>query len=300
VRDWDSAGFLRRDYLRRLVRLTLPGEERSLEKTLDLLGGERVVLSYDAGAGRLTFDDDGLTRRGTGTVDAPRASDSLKLVFDALDPERVGANVRKLRFRIRDEDRASRFAPRPKHVWLEVRPRGAASDAEGKVFPCLDPAWIDNVNLPRLEAPVERWPDAPSARVQAWFRFDEAAALQKVTVPRDSSGQTVTIEKDAWRIENVTGDSDAVRKVVVIWQPSDSRPNDSQRSLEKLLSRAVWLSPPADQVRRRYAIDGSQAIHEFTYTQPELVKRDVDISVVTKAQFQQGAYATEFDFDVAN
>ena len=176
-----------------------------------------------------------------------------------------------------------------------MHPRGAGSDVDGKVFPCLDPAWIDNVNLPRLATPVERWPQAPSARVQAWFRYDDPAALQKITVPRDSAGQTVTIEKDPWRIENVVGDSDTVRKVVVIWQPSDRQP-----SLEKLLTRAVWLSPPPDHVRRRYATDGREAIHEFTYTQPDLVKRDVEISIVTKAQFQQGAYSTEFDFDVAN
>jgi len=185
--------------------------------------------------------------------------------------------------------------PRPEHIWLEMHPRGAGSDVDGKVFPCLDPAWIDNVNLPRLATPVERWPQAPSARVQAWFRYDDPAALQKITVPRDSAGQTVTIEKDPWRIENVVGDSDTVRKVVVIWQPSDRQP-----SLEKLLTRAVWLSPPPDHVRRRYATDGREAIHEFTYTQPDLVKRDVEISIVTKAQFQQGAYSTEFDFDVAN
>jgi hypothetical protein len=219
----------------------------------------------------------------------------LKLLFDALDPERVGANVRKLRYRIRDEDRANRFAPRPKYVWIEMRPRGGGGTADEMIFPCLDASWVDSVNLPRLEAPVERWPDAPTARVQAWFRYDDPTPLEKVSVPRDSSGQTVTIEKEAWRIENVLGDADAVRKIVVIWRPSEGQP-----SVEKLLSRGVWLSPPADHVRRRFATDGSEAIHEFTYTQAELVKRDAEITVVSKAQFQQGAYSTEFDFDVAN
>jgi hypothetical protein len=281
--------------LRRVVRLALPGEERALEKPIDLLGGESVVLSYDAGAGRLSFVDDGLRPRGTGNFEAPRASNSMKLVLDALDPERVGANVRKLRFRLHDEDRAARLAPRPKHIWLQMQPRGGGSESDSRSFPCLDAVWIDNINMPRLEAAVERWPDAPMARVQATLRYDDPAVLQKTTVPRDATGQTVTIEKDAWRVENITGEADNMRKVVVVWQPSGG-----ELTLDKLLSRGVWTSPPPDQIRRRYAVDGSEAIHEFTYTQPELIKRDIEVSVVSKAQFQQGAYTTEFDFDVAN
>jgi hypothetical protein len=296
VRDWGGEGSLRRELERRWLRLKLPGEDRSLEKSLDLLGGERVVLAYNAGEARLTFEDDGLTWRGSGQANAPRATDSLKLVFDALDPERLGTTIRRFRFRIRDEDRAERLAPRPTHVWLEIKPRGITVEAADLLFPCLDAAWMHNsVNLPRMEVPVERWPDCPSARVQAWFRYSDPATLRTATVPRDSTGQTLTIDRDEWRIVQVRGESPQARKIAVIWRPSQPQPG-----VERLLDRAVWLSPAPDHTRRRYAVDGTEAVHEFTYTQPDLMTRDIQVSVVTRAQFQQGAYSAECEFDVAN
>lgn len=62
----------------------------------------------------------------------------------------------------------------------------------------------------------------------------------------------------------------------------------------------MWLWPPPDITRRFYAVDGSAAIHEFTYSRPDAIDRDVQLRIVNKAQFQQGAYSAECEFDVAN
>jgi hypothetical protein len=295
VKDWGNDGLVRREAERRSVRLKLPGEERSLEQELELLGGERVVLQYNSRDAQLAFDDDGLTRRGSGQAQAPRGPDSRKLLFDALDPERIGPTINRFHFRIRDEERDRRFTPRPKYVWLELSPRGVGGDATDVVFPCIDTAWKENTNLPRLQMPVERWPDCPSARVRAWFRYSDPISLHLTTITRDQGGQTLGLAPDKWRVEQMGGEAGAARTITVTWQPSEP-----QAGMEKLLERAVWLWPPPDITRRFYALDGSAAIHEFTYSRPEAINLDLQLRVVSRTQFQQGAYFAECEFDVAN
>jgi hypothetical protein len=295
VKDWGADGLLHRELERRTVRLKLPGEERSLDQDIDLLGGERVVLQYNARETQLTFADDGLIRRGSGAAQPPRIADARKLFVDALDPERVGATINRFHFRIRDDDAQRRFAPRPKYVWLELKPRGIGGEAADYVFPCIDAAWKENVNLPRLQVPVERWPDCPTARAQVWFRYSDPQALQQATIPRDQSGQTLSVGAEKWRIEQAGGEAGAARKITVTWQPTEPQPG-----VDKLLERAVWLWPPPDLTRRFYTLDGTAAIHEFTYSRPETANVDVQLRVVSRTAFQQGAYFAECEFDVAN
>lgn len=295
VREWDSPNVLRKDYLPRMVRLALPGEERWLERPLQLLGGERVQMSYDAGGGSLTFDDDGSRERDSKPIVVPAGGKHKELRLDALDPEYAGSSVRKLRFRLRHQDASTSFAPRPKYVWLEFSPRNAGGEAESKVFPCLDATWLDFVNLPRLEAPVQNWPDAPRARVQAYFLMDEQLpVLETAKVPRDAKGQTLTVERESWRIANEVNDTETSRTIEVVWEPTE------RGGIDKLLERAVWLSPAPQVTQRRFLLDGSKVIHQFTYTNPELVRRDIEVQVVSKAEFQRRAYSTlDFEFSVA-
>src|SRR6185312_10327738 len=98
VSDWGGDGLLRREPERRVVRLKLPGEERTVEQEIDLLGGERVVLQYHPREGQLTFDDDELNRRAFAAAEPPRVADSRKMIFDALDPERTGTLISKFNF----------------------------------------------------------------------------------------------------------------------------------------------------------------------------------------------------------
>src|SRR5205085_193668 len=44
VRDWPADGLLRREPTREIVRLKAPGESRTTDKELDVLGGERAIL----------------------------------------------------------------------------------------------------------------------------------------------------------------------------------------------------------------------------------------------------------------
>lgn len=292
VKDWDSPGVLRRELERRQVRLQVPGEKRLLEKPLDLLGGEQVVLDYDGAQARLSFAEDTLTPRATRPAEGPRGADALRLHFEALDPERLGNAIRKFRFRLRDEDRAANLAPRPRYVWLEMRPRGAVGSGADLIYPNLDAVWLDSVNLPRFEAPVERWPDAPSARVQAWFRYTEPLVSPTTTIARDSTGQTLTIDREKWQIMHAPAEEGSPRKVVVRYAPDNPEPG-----VQKLQERAVWLYPAPSHTRRSYAIDGTEALHEFTYTDPDAAKVQLQVRIVSRSQFQQGAYTTEFEFD---
>ncbi|HEY2415181.1 MAG TPA: vWA domain-containing protein [Pirellulaceae bacterium] len=293
VTQWPADGLLRRESVRELVRLKAPGEARATEKELEVLGGERVVLQYDPRDAQLSYIDDGLTRRGSATVQPPRASDSRRLLFDALDPERVGLAVNMLNFRLRDEDSGRRFTPRPKYVWLEVRPILAGGAPSDRAFPCIDAAWKENINLPRLAMPVQHWPECTTARVKALLRYTDPLLQAQVTIPRDRDSQTITAGSDKLQIEQTGGDGGAPRKIAVSWEPGDS-----SNGLSNLIERAVWLSPPPDVTRRQYALDGSAAIHEFTYNREGV--GNVEIRVALRSQFEQGAYSAELEFDVAN
>jgi hypothetical protein len=293
VRDWPSDGALRREPVRQTVRLTPPGEIRSIDRELELIGGERVILQYDARDGQSLFIGDDLTRRKTVAVQTPRPSDPRRLLFDALDPERVALTVSKFNFRLRDEDEQHRFAARPRYVWLEVKPLLASGEPSPRTFPCIDISLKENINLPRLEMAVKNWPESPTARVKAWFRYSEPLASATTTISRDRASQSLVDGAEKWQIEQITGDGGAPRKITVIWEPTDSQPG-----LQKLLDRAVWLTPSPDSIQRKYALDGSAAIHEFIYNRPDA--NNVEIRVVPRGNFEQGAYFAELEFDTAN
>ena len=174
-----------------------------------------------------------------------------------------------------------------------MKPRGIAGELADQVFPCIDVAWKENVNLPRLQMPVDRWPDCPSARVQAWFRFSEPLAATRATIRKDDAGQTLSVASEKWIVEQTGGEAGVPRKVTVIWQPSEPR-----MGIDKLLDYGAWLSPAPDETRRQYAIDGSAAIHEFTYSRAEAAT--LELRIVSRAQFQQGAYFAECEFEIAN
>lgn len=293
VRDWPTDGMLRREPVRQVARLTPPGEIRPIDRELELIGGERVILQYDPREGQSLFIGDELTRRKSAPLQTPRPADPRRLLFDALDPERIGLTVSKFNFRIRDEDETHRFAARPKHAWIEVKPMLPGGESSERTFPCIDPLWKENINLPRLQMAVEKWPDCPSARVKAWLRYSDPLASATATIPRDRTSQLLSAGNEKWQIEQTTGDGGTPRKITAIWEPTDGQP-----SLQKLLDRAVWLTPPPDSIRRQYALDGSSAIHEFIYNRPDIA--NVEIRVVKREDFEQGAYYAELEFDTAN
>jgi hypothetical protein len=278
---------------RRNVRLTPPGEKRYLETGLELLGGERVVLNYDSRLGRLAYENDRLTTRNTGRAQSLRAADNRKLLLDALDPERVGPTINRFHFRVRDEDFENRFTPRPRYVWLELTPRSAAGDASDQVFPCIDASFVRNTNLPIVQMPVDGWPESPKARVQSWFRYTDPVATHQAIVPRGQAGQTLAVGSDKWRVEQTGGEPGIARKITVIWEP-----REPAGSAQGLFDRAVWASPQPDTTRRHYSVDGSAAIHEFIYSRADAANEDVRLRIVSRTDFQQGAYFAEFDFDL--
>jgi hypothetical protein len=292
-RDWPTDGMLRREPLRQTIRLNPPGETRTIDRDVELLGGERVVLQYEARDGRMSFIRDDLTFRKSALFQSSRPSDNRRLLLDALDPERVGLTVSKFHFRLRDEDESQRFAARAKYVWLELRPVLGSGESSERAFPCIDVMWKENINFPRLQMPVERWPDAPTARVKAWLRYSDPLALAQVTLARDRSSQLMSAGSEKWQVEQSGGDAGSPRKITVTWEPTDGQPG-----LQRLLDRAVWLSPAPDNTRRQYALDGSTAIHEFTYNRSDVA--NVEIRVVTRDQFEQGAYLAELEFSTAN
>jgi hypothetical protein len=295
VAGWPGDGLLRRQLDARTVLLQPAGENRQFTQSLWLLGGERVVLDYDGGARDtpLTLAPDGFRDRGGAGAKPPRGEAGRQLIVDAMDPERSGTRVTRLNFRLRDREPRRNFTPRPKYIWLEVKPAGRAADKTASVFPLVDPLWRDNVNLPWLEAPVEGWPDdCQSARVQLWFR-DTELGQPVATLDRSSPGKSLTRGSEQWQLEQSGGTAGEPRRITVA-----CRPEGSAASVDTLLRRGVWLWPPPDKTTRRYQRDGALAIHEFTYERPE--NSPIDVRIVDREQFAADAYAVEFEYSLAN
>jgi hypothetical protein len=299
VADWPQDGLLRRDPDRRRVRLLLTGEATRLEKEIELIGGERVVLQYDPSRGRpeLRFAWDG--REASAVADAAAvgrvAEPARTSVVDVLDPIRnVGGVDLTFPFRIREKQWEQRFSPRPRFVWAEIQPRGGDDPARA-VFPCVDANWEDQSQFPILQVPLPNWPrQSRRAGLRLWFRFDDPPTVVREPLPR---GRHATLESAAgrWTVSQSGGEAGEPRRVVVSLEPSAEN-----RRLDRLLEQAVWVWPPADDIHRRYAQDGSSAEHEFRYTRPGAAERDLDLRIVSRPQFQQGSYAVELEFDVVN
>jgi hypothetical protein len=97
-----------------------------------------------------------------------------------------------------------------------------------------------------------------------------------------------------WEVEDVGGDAGEERRVTVT-----CRFAEGDRKYDKLLEQAVWLSQPADEIRRQYAKNGSEMIHEFTYKRLD-PRETLKLRVGTRQQFEQESYLAEVNVDVAN
>ena len=97
-----------------------------------------------------------------------------------------------------------------------------------------------------------------------------------------------------WLVEQAGGEAGQERKITVTFEPADG-----ERRYEHLLQQAVWLSPPPDQIYRRLAKDGSQAIHEFTYSRPGVTDTP-ELRIASRQQFERGAYYSELTVNVVD
>ncbi|MEX2176533.1 MAG: hypothetical protein WD872_19365 [Pirellulaceae bacterium] len=294
VAGWDQSGLPRRVAAPRVLRFKPAGQEAANEKRLELLGGEKIVLEFTGQRGEraLRFlDDDGTGQLFEGPLDVV-----------ALAPSRQGRTIEAFSFKLRDKKHDQQFTPRPPYTWAEVQPAGDSPNLPRDVFPGLDAQWRDRTNMPVLEVPVLDWPAAATrASVRLWFRYRQPEQAAWATVrPGDSRPQLefaggVAQAAARWSVEQAGGEGEPSRIVRVTLNTGEP-----PGSFQELLAYAVWMWPQPNQTSRKYARDGSHAIHEFTFADAAHAQTDLKLQIVTKQQFQEGATACEFEQDIAN
>lgn len=294
VAGWPSDGLPRRELERRWVRLRTAGETRRVETELALRGGERVVLQWSSQSrdGRLTLvDDEQIARGGAPLVPPQGLAAPRNLIIEALDPLRSVGQIERLAFRLRDQDSFEKFTPRPWAIWSEITPLEARTPPPpGQV--CFDVLWRDNINFPRFEIPTLTPRGTSRVRAQVWVRETPPPPAAQLVLSRGQSAQTPTRPTPGWRVTQAETD-DAGRIVTVTWRPAEPKTSPIE-----LAAYAVWVWPPADRVHRRFAQDGTVAIHEFHFISPSSVGSDVTLSWVSADEFRRGAYTATWEFPV--
>jgi hypothetical protein len=305
VKDWPQDGLLLSDLELRELRVVVAGEaDRTLRSSLALVGGEKVVVQFDGQSSRpaLQFLSDVRRDRSTPVeaVTSGLAEPALELRVAPLDPHRSSGLLDMLFLRLRAEPAGQRFTPRPRYAWIEVDPLGAAS--QEPTIPVIDAAWENHTELPVLQIPVRAWPPlATRAKIRAWFRYTDPPLAARATLRRGRTAPPLepaagaTPASGRWSIEEVGGEAGQQRKISVSFEA-----NESDRKYENLLGQAVWLSPPPDKVERRFAKDGSRAIHEFIYTRLGTSDAQLDVYVASRQQFERGAYFAELTVNVVD
>jgi hypothetical protein len=301
VARWENDGLLRDAPDQRLLRVSVAGEaNQKLTVPLALVGGERVVVQYDTQGSQPALVLLGDERRERASQPAAVRSGQADPAYDlriaALDPHRKAGTLDMLFVRLRTEQSRTQFTRRPKYAWAEVEPVAAPS-AEPAI-PVLDAAWEDHTEWPVLQIPVRAWPNlATQAKIRVWFRYsDPKELLAQTTLRRGVS--TPPLESvgfnGRWLVEESGGEAGQQRKISVTFEGTGSP------SYASLLEHGLWLSPPADQIHRRLAKDGSRAVHEFQYTRPGVSDAPLELRIASRQQFERGAYFAELTLDVAN
>ncbi len=154
--------------------VAIPDVDRAPTATVQIEGGESLLLWYDPRSDRLIYPpyrperyDKGDAFRAEQTCLEPRGGASYDV--HALLPRRRGKDV-EFYVSVQHADETT-FTPRPKHVWAEIRPEGV--DAQ-RVYYFADPDFVPDRPVPVFRFLAKDWPaTADDARIQMWFKFRE-------------------------------------------------------------------------------------------------------------------------------
>jgi hypothetical protein len=266
------------------------------------VGGEKVVVQLDEIANRptLEFLSDSKLDRGppVPAVASGLAEPTLEFNVAARDPHYSSRVLDMLFLRLRVQPAGQKFTPRPRLAWVEVEPLSPAGSEP--TIPVMDASWDNHTELPVLQIPIRSWPpQANRAKIRAWFRYSDPPLAAQVRLRRGSTPPVLqpvagtVAAAGRWSIEETGGEAGQPRKVSVTFDA-----DEGNRKYGDLLGQGIWLSPAPDRIERRFAKDGSRAIHDFIYTRLGTSDAQLDIYVASRQQFERGAYFAELTVNV--
>lgn len=161
---------------------------------------------------------------------------------------------------------SAEFTPRPKHVWVEIKPMGERNDAskDWPTFVFYDLQFENRRPVPEMVFTATQWPEvAELAEVRFWFRMDDdVIPNDQFPVPRGSDPVTFTSKEVPgvrFEVEVVRSDDNDNQRVRV------REIHDGSVGAVDLNRLRVRLLPPPDEIKHQYISDSQRVLHEFTY-----------------------------------
>jgi hypothetical protein len=191
--------------------------------------------------------------------------------------------------------RAERFSPRPKEMWIEIRPRFPAGHAdEGRVYCFYDPNFEPSMPVPVVRCQALQWPEAAAeATIEAWFRFDLAKGEKRRAGDALNSFRLADAPEIAFEGPEIKDDPR---------QPTTVTLTEIHPRGNALNALKVEMQPPADKVEHRYNSKTGMVRHQFVYSDRPDVKevRDYTIRMVTrKSLIEKAVYAPRLIVDLS-
>ena len=295
--DWDSQNLLLNSPQSSTVGVTLPFLMRPFTRTVELVGGEAVVLEFDAERKELALDTSTSVGGGVPLTAQDPASVPRNLLVERLKTEKVGSRAQYLSLQFISRKPAEELAPRPARIWAKVTPLDAETGTQPQSYAVIDAHWVDQQPLPLLRLPVPpQWALGRQFQVELAVRYDAPPQIVPLKAGEQQRELTVDLPGTApakWVVQQRGGEAGTDRTIVVTHTLDTPDP-----TLAALFDCGLWLSPAPDATTRSYARDGSHAIHQFTYRRREASRGDLELGIDSKARFEQGAYTAELEITV--
>jgi hypothetical protein len=180
--------------------------------------------------------------------------------------------------------KAERFSPRPKEVWIEIRPRlPAGHNDEGRVYCFYDPDFQPATPVPVVRCQALQWPEAAEeATIEAWFRFDAAKGEQRRAGDPLNNFRLPEAPEISFEGPEIKVDSRRATTVTL----TEIHTRGRERKPLK-----VEMQPPPDKVEHRYNSKTGMVRHQFTYGDRHDVKdvREYMVRFVTRESLAEKA-----------
>jgi hypothetical protein len=178
------------------TKCRLPGATASLRESVQIEGGEALLLRYDGRRSRLfyppyepkKFDPKDDLRGEPQICQAPDGSGTFRV--QSLLPRR---NAKDVEFYVSVQQRDDlKFTFRPKHVWAEIRPLDGDSQ---RVYHFADPDFVPERPVPVFRFLAKDWPaTVEEAEIRLWFKLDAEAVQPDWTGPAADPDRTSSFE----------------------------------------------------------------------------------------------------------
>ena len=236
------------------------GLEREASAEVVLEGGEAIQLEYDSIENRLKHSRYEAPKRfeRRENIQDPAKADRRFYVSTHM-PARAGRSATFF-VSVQNAD-ASKFSPRPKHIWAEITPVYTRPPEKVPMFHFYDLDFEPDRPVPVLQFRVPVWPaEARQAKVQLWFKVDDDA-------PPNWSSPIDKVDQKTFSVSGIAGLELEVQtqRGTDVSDPFVVNVTESDQAPLEMFGTRLEMTPPPDRIVHRYITEAKRVRHIFIY-----------------------------------